>query len=136
MRLQCVHVREPGEIEAPRLQRQRQRPQRPSLRGRETAGGELLVGAGEEGVRGQRVDGPGKPPMDRVGAGDRHLLRDDDPGETRKARLATAQRRWPTNLEQVGDHVRVPHLQDGQRRREGRFRHDRRAGMVAPGWDR
>ena len=64
--------------------------QRALLGPRQTGLAKDVFAGGEHRLRRQRIDQPGQPAEDRIGAGARNLLRDDDRGEACEARLATA----------------------------------------------
>lgn len=71
------------------------RPEGPDLRSRQPAGLQVLVGQCVDGFRLGGSHSRRKPFPDGVGAGNRHLLTDDDAGQTLEPRRAQAQRDIP-----------------------------------------
>ncbi len=95
--------------------------QRADLRAREAAGAQAPPRRPRSTASArERAQRRFQPAEDRVGAGDRHLLRDDDRRQPRKARLAPPQRRRAADLDQPPDRLAVEREQRrggfGQRR--------------------
>ena len=109
--------------------------QRADFRRGETGGTQRFVGCVAKVPRIERRDHGAQTAEDRVGAGGRDLLRDDNGGEAFKAGLAPAQRRRSADFEHVPDRLGVLRGERGDTDRERCLAIDQWAGMIEA-WDR
>ena len=102
-----VEVAEAPKIEAAFSDRLGERPQGANFGVRQSAGAQVVVGRTGDLSRLERRDARLQSAEDGGGAGDRHLLGDDDRRKAGEARFSAAKRRPPAGCGQAVDQFRV-----------------------------